>query len=383
MQALELEVLPIPGHVEHCGHRVRVVGRELRIDAVGHREEPARAREEGDVRARLAGEDGEAVETEHLGALHLGIPVRAFHESDHDAASELPGERVEPVDDVRRALPVGLHHHSESVPARERGVREHRLDDVEREVEPVRLLGVDVEPDVRGLRKQCERSQPRDQLGHHPFTLGELVARVQGGELDRHPGPVADARAAADAGERGDGGGVGEVVAARVRFGAGRLAQHVVRIGVAPRLHRGRASRGLAHVAPEDELVPELAHRLRDRGADDRLAETLDRIVQRTGQALLRVAEHLAGQQQRPGGGVHQRRAGVPEVRAPVRRADLVLDQRIDGLGVGDPQQGFGEAHERHAFTRREPVLGEKALHDRGPGPRPGGPDQLHRAGAD
>ena len=383
VQALELEVLPTSGHVQHRRHRVRVVGRELGVDAVGHREEPACAREEGDVGARLAGEYGEAVEPEHLGALHLGVPVRALHEPDHDPAAELSGELVEPVDDVRRPLPVGLHHDPEALPARECGVREHRLDDIEREVEPVRLLGVDVEPDARGLRQQRERSQPRDQLGHDPVTLGELVARVQGGKLDRNPRPVADDRAAADAGERGDGGGVGEVVAARVRFGAGGFAQHIVRVGAAPRLHRGRASRGLAHVASEHELVTELAHRLCDRGADDRLAEALDCFVQRPGDAFLRFAEHLAGQQQRPGGGVHQRRARMPEVRAPVRRADLVLDQRIDGLRVRDPQQGLGEAHEGHALAGREPVLGEKALHDGGPGAGAGDADQLDRAGGD
>ena len=383
VQALKLEARTVAGHVQHRGHRVCVVGRELRVDAIRHPQQPARAREEGDVGARLAGKHGKAVEAEHLGALDLGVPVRALDEPDHDAAGKLPGELVEPVDDVRSALPVGLHHHSESVPARERGVREHRLDDVEREVETVRLLGIDVQADAGGLREQRERPQARDQLGHHPVALGELVACVQGGELDRHPGPVANSRASTDIRERGDRVGVGEVIATRVGLGAGRLSQHVVREAVALRLHRGRAVSGLVHVAPEHELVPELAHRLRDRGADDRLAEAPDRFVQRPGQAFLRLAEHLAGQQQRPCGGVDQRRARVSEVRGPVRRTDLVLDQRIDGLRVRDSQQRLGQAHERHALVRRESVLGEEALHDGGSGPRPGGADQLDRAGDD
>ena len=76
-----------------------------------------------------------------------------------------------------------------------------------------------------------------------------------------------------------------------------------------------------------------------------------------------------------------QRRARVAEVRRPVRRTDLVLDQRIDGLRVRDSQQRLGEAHERHALACREPVLGEEALHDGGPGPRPGGADQIDRVG--
>ena len=129
--------------------------------------------------------------------------------------------------------------------------------------------------------------------------------------------------------------------------------------------------------------MPEFAHRLRDRGADDRLAEAPDRFVQRPRQALLRLAEHLAGQQQRPSRGVDQRRARMTQVRRPVRRTDLVLDQRIDGFRVRDSQQRLGEAHERHALACRESVLGEKALHDGGSGPRPGGADQLDRAGDD
>ena len=282
-----------------------------------------------------------------------------------------------------RPFPVGLHHHTETIPARQRGVREHRLDDVEREVEPVRFLGIDVQPDAGGLREQRERTQPRGHLGHHPVALCELVARVQGGELDRHPGPIANARSSADAGERGDRVGVREVVTPCVGPGAGRLPQHVVREAVALRLHRGRAVPGLAHVPPEHELVPELAHRLRDRGADDRLAEASDRFVQRPRQTVLRLAEHLAGEQERPCRGVHQRRARMTQVRRPVRRPDLVLDQRIDGLHVRDSQQRLGEAHERHALACREPVLGEKALHDGGSGPRPGGADQLDRADDD
>ena len=86
VQALELEVRNVPGHVQHRGHGVGVVGRELRIEAIRHSEESASAREVGDVGARLAGEHGKAVEAEHLGALHLGIPVRALDEADHDAA---------------------------------------------------------------------------------------------------------------------------------------------------------------------------------------------------------------------------------------------------------------------------------------------------------
>ena len=326
---------------------------------------------------------GKAGEAEGLGALDLAVPVGALDEAHHDAAPVSPGQRAEPVDDVDGPLAVGLHHHPEPVPAAERGVAQHRVDDIEREVEALRLLRIHVEPDAGRVRAQGERAQAGRELGRHAVPLPELVTRMQGRELDGDARPVADAGTPADACERADRLRIGAVVAARIRLGAGRLAQHVVGIAVALRLHRGRTRDGLVHVAAEHEVVPELAHRLGDRGADDRLAHALDGAHQHPGQAGLRVAQHLAGQQQRPGGGIDQRRARLPEMRRPVRGADLVLDQRVDGLAVGHAQQRLGEAHERHALAGREPVLGEEALHDRGAGAGPDGADQIDRARAD
>ena len=383
VQALELEVLSPARHVQHGRRRVRVVGRELRIEAIRHAEKPARAREIGDIGARLAGEDGKAVEAQRLRALDLAVPIGALDEAHHDRAPVRCGERTDPIDDVRRAFAVGLHHHAEAVPAAERGAGKHRLDDIEREVEAVCLLGVHVETDPGRLGEQRKLAEAGSELYHHSLALAELVARVERRQLDRDPRPVADALTPADSGERGDGIRIGEVVTPRVRLGAGRFAQHVVGEAVALRLRLCGAGHGFAHVAPEHELMPELAHGLGDRSADDRLAESPDRPVQYAGEAFLRLAQHLAGEQQRPGGRVDQRRARLPEMRRPVRRADLVLDQCVDGFRVGHPEQGLGQAHERHALAGRKPVLGEEALHDRGGAARPDSADQIGRMRAD
>ena len=361
VQPLELEARRVVRHVQHRGHGVRVMRGELGVEAVRHRQQPARAGEIGDVGARLAGEDGEAVEPQYLGALDLAVPVGALDQTHHDAAPVPPGERADPVDEVRGPLAVGLHDDAEAVPAAERGIAGYRLHDVEGEVEPVGLLRVHVEADAGGAGEQCQRPHPRDELDHHAVALAELVAGVQRGQLDRDARPVADALPRSHRGERGDRVRVGEVIAPRVRLRAGRLAQHVVGVAVALRLQLGRAGHGLAHVAAEHEVVPELPHRLGNRRADDGLAEAPDRTLQRAGQALVRLAQHLSGQQQRPGGRVDQRRARLAEMGRPVRRADLVLDQRIDGLGVGHAQQRLGQAHERHALAAREPVLREEA----------------------
>ena len=42
---------------------------------------------------------------------------------------------------------------------------------------------------------------------------------------------------------------------------------------------------------------------------------------------------------------------------APVRGRDLVLDQRVDGLGVGHTQQRFGKAHQRHALLAGQRIF--------------------------
>ncbi len=44
-------------------------------------------------------------------------------------------------------------------------------------------------------------------------------------------------------------------------------------------------------------------------------------------------------------------------MRLPVAVGDLVADQRVARRGVGNAQQRFGEAHQRHAFLARKRVF--------------------------
>ena len=160
---------------------------------------------------------------------------------------------------------------------------------------------------------------------------------------------------------------IGAMVADRVIFGPGGLAQHVVGIGVAASFHGTGLAHGLANVAPQDELRAHFAHRAPHRGADHRLAQTSHHAPKDADDAVaLLTVQHTPGQHQCPGRGVNHHRPGVADMRAPVVRRDLVLYQIVDGFVVRDTQQGLCEAHQRDALLGREPVFRQETLHHTG-----------------
>ncbi len=92
-----------------------------------------------------------------------------------------------------------------------------------------------------------------------------------------------------------------------------------------------------------------------------------DDAPQRARQARFAVRGHqLAGDQQPPGRGVDEQRRALPEVRLPVAAGDLVANQRVARGRVRNPQQRFGQAHQRHAFLRAERELLEQPLDQAG-----------------
>jgi hypothetical protein len=83
---------------------------------------------------------------------------------------------------------------------------------VQRQLQPVALLGVDGQVDVGGGGQVDQRRHPWHQFGEHAVELAFLVARVQGAQLDRDA--VALGRALAD--------GLPAELAAMARMAAGR-----------------------------------------------------------------------------------------------------------------------------------------------------------------
>ena len=119
-------------------------------------------------------------------------------------------------------------------------------------------------------------------------------------------------------------------------------------MAVALVLGRPRALERLVDRAPHDELAAEDAHRRGHRLAHHRLARAGDEAAQ-GGAQIVRLGLRMqqpAGQHQRPGRGVDEERFRVAEMARPIGLAELVADQPVDGLGIGDAQQRLGEAEQ-------------------------------------
>ena len=179
VQALELEACGVAGAFQDGGHRQGVVGRKLRVDPRPRGEQTLGAGHIVEVGHRLAGEHRIGVEPALLGALHLRVPVGALDEADHQGAVERLRQRDDPVDDLGCALLVGLDRQAEAAPAGERRVGQHGRQHVERQLEPVGLLGVDGEVQVVAARLAGQPNHHRHQLGHHAVARQRVVARMQ------------------------------------------------------------------------------------------------------------------------------------------------------------------------------------------------------------
>ena len=345
------------------------MGRELRIERIARGGDARGAREVGHVRIGLARIHGISREALHLRALHLGVPVRALHEAQRDAAMLAARELREPVDHEGRALLVGLHREAEALPAGERGRGEDALEDVERQIEALGLLGIERHADVAAARPSGERLHARHELGEHAGALRELVAGMQRRELDGNAGAREGAAGPGGArmrGDRVDRALVGGRITLGIGRGERRLAEHVERVAIGGLGCVARALERFLDGAPHHELLGHEPHALAQRDAHHGLARARrEPRHPRAGIArgLVVEAHEPSGQHHSPRPGVEEERAIAPDVPLPVALGKLVADQLVGCGRVGNAQQRFGDAHEEHAFLRREVVFAKERLH--------------------
>ncbi len=119
-----------------------------------------------------------------------------------------------------------------------------------------------------------------------------------------------------------------------------------------------RAFERLRDAASHDELPAENAHAGQYRLADDRLAEPGDQALEHAAKTLLLAikVDHAPGEHQPPGRGIDEQRMRTAEPLFPLGRTNLVLDQQILRLGVGNAQQRLGETHQYDPLAAREVV---------------------------
>ena len=205
---------------------------------------------------------------------------------------------------------------------------------------------------------------------------------MDGRQLDGDARPLIDAAPRRRLADGVDGVLIVGVVARGVLRRQGGLAQHVVGIAEALRLHRAGVGQRFLDGLAGDELLAHHAHGEIDAAPDQRLAAPRDQPRQGGGQRLLPARRgQLAGDQQAPGGGVDEHRAALAQMRLPVAPGDLVADQRVARGVVGDAQKRLRQTHQRHAFLAGQAVFVDQPLHAAPPRLGAQGGDQLAGGG--
>ena len=366
MQALEFvlaAVVVAAGHVVDAGQRLRIVGGKLRIDSIGCGQQLARTGQVADIGIDLARVHRVAGQAIQLGALDLAVPVGAFHQTHHQPAAAAAGQVHQGIDHLRAAFLVRLHHKADAVPALERRCHAQRFQQVQRQLQPIGFLGIDIHADVVVAGQFGQMQQARQQFGHHALVLGPAVARVQRRQLDGNARPLKNATPG-----RGRANGVDRLlvrlqVAQGIGFGGGGFAQHVVAVAKALFLEGAAVGQRLGNILAGHELLAHQLHGTMHALANDRFAALADDAAQGRSQGFFAGGGgQLAGNHQAPGRRVHEQRRRTAHMRTPVAVADLVADQGITRGLVGNAQQRFGQAHQRDAFLAGQREL----LHQRG-----------------
>ncbi len=358
VQALKLvfaHLKILAGHVVDGSERLGIVSRELRENHVCRGKQLGCAGEIGDVGMDLSREDRKILEPIELRAFDFGIPIGTLYEPDHDPPAGAAGQIDDEVQHEGAALAIGLHDEAHAVPAGELGVEAELLKEIEREFQPVRFLGVDVEADIVFPGEQGERLHLGQQFAHDPHRLSTGVAGMQRRELDRDAGALIDAPSGGSLADGVNGTLIIPVITLGIGGGGRRLAEHVVGVAEALAFELLRTLQRLLDRLAGDELFAHHPHGHVDAAPDHGLAAARDEPCQcRREAAVVDRGGQLSGDHKPPGRRIDEERAAAAEMRFPVPIGNLVADERVTGRGIGNAQQRFRKAHERHAFLARK-----------------------------
>ncbi|MEZ5597589.1 MAG: hypothetical protein R3E84_14580 [Pseudomonadales bacterium] len=299
-------------------------------------------------------------------AFDFRVPVGSLDQSHHQATLVIARAIAQPVDKRQGASAIGLNDDAKPIPRFQRWLSQQGIQNVQRQILPIHLLGVDVQANA-GVRRQFGQGTDARQEGNgQVLSLQRLVARTQCGELDGYTGTPVHRSAAVPA-QRHNGVRVRQLVAARIIRGPRRFAQHVVGERVASSLFVTGARQGFLDRLAHYELSAHFTHGLHDGKAHDRFADAPKQGTQRaTDTVCVARVQHAAGQHQRPGGSIHEKRFRVAFVCVPVCADQRGGNELIHRAWIRYAQQRFRQAHECYALVGGQAVLGKERLHDGG-----------------
>ena len=146
---------------------------------------------------------------------------------------------------------------------------------------------------------------------------------------------------------------IGIEIALGIGFRPRRLTQHIVGMTHAFTFIRLGTLQRLGQCRAHDELSAHDPHGLQHRPANNRLAEPCDHAIEYRPLILIGMIrpQHPATEHQRPGRGIDEQPARFLTDPFPGAGPELVLDQLVRGIGIGDAQQCLGEAHQRDTLA--------------------------------
>src|SRR5262245_5263818 len=145
MQPLKFVTTGAARILDHTSHGQRIVGSELRIKPRSCGDQFSHAVEIAKVRHRLPREHRIVGKTPLLSALYLSVPVGTFDERHHQPTVKRLRNLSWRVDPGAGPFMIGLYSKSEAVPSAKRRIAYHRGNDINRQFQPVGLLGMDGE----------------------------------------------------------------------------------------------------------------------------------------------------------------------------------------------------------------------------------------------
>ena len=369
VQPLEFITLRAFGLGQQRRNRQGVMGGKLRIEPRAGGKQAARTGLITQIRHRLACKHRIVGKTTLLCTLDLAVPISAFHQTHHHAAIESLCQIITPIDDAHGAFLIGLYCQAEPVPSRKRGIGKHSADDIKRQFQPIRLLGINRKIQIIGFGLPRQIQQNGAQLFHDLRMGGGLVTRMQSRQFNRNTRTVRQGPVTCPFANHGNCLMVRRLVMAGILIGAGTLAQHVIRIPKQLPFGAGGAAQGLFNGLPQHEMLAQQTHGLTHGNAQGRqtnaFAQLADQIIRRFART-----NNPCRQPQGPCRGCDHQGIGLDFMMQKISLSQLVLDQFFSRQMIGHPQQSLGQNHQSQTFGGRKRISAQQILDPANPVPR-------------